>query len=159
MKIITYSEKETIELGKKLARELHGGEVICLYGNLGAGKTVLVKGIAQGLGIKKIITSPTFILMNIYKIRNPSPPFSGIPSVYKKIRAGKSEIRNFIHIDCYRIHKPEDMENIGAQEYFGRKDSIVVVEWPEKIKPILPKRKLEITITPKEKNNRIFAIH
>jgi len=142
MKIITHSEKETIELGKKFAREFRGGEVIALYGDLGAGKTTFVKGLAQGLGIKKIITSPTFILMNVYKITN-----------------YELRITNFVHIDCYRIHSAHDIENIGAQEYFGRKDSVVVIEWAEKIKEILPKRKLEIKITSKEKNNRIFAIY
>ncbi len=173
MKIITHSEKETIELGKKLARELHGGEVIALYGDLGSGKTTLVKGIAQGLGIKKIITSPTFILMNVYKITNYELPFghellSTPPSALRAQALngssrprGKAErrITNFVHIDCYRIHSAHDIENIGAQEYFGRKDSVVVVEWPEKIKSILPKRKLEITITSREKNKRIFEMY
>lgn len=142
MKIITHTEQETIELGTKLARELRGGEVICLYGDLGAGKTTLVKGIAQGLGIKKIITSPTFILMNIYKIKDV-----------------RFKIKELVHIDCYRVHRPEDIENIGALEYFGRKDSVVVIEWPEKIKEILPKKKLKIRITFQERNKRILAIH
>lgn len=142
MKIITHSEQETIEFGKKLARELCGGEVIVLYGALGAGKTMLVKGIARGLGIKKIITSPTFILMNVYKIKDL-----------------RFKIKELVHIDCYRVHKAQDIEDIGALEYFGRKDSVVVIEWPEKIKEILPKKKLKIRITFQERNKRILAIH
>jgi len=70
MEYITASEKETFNLGKTLAKKLKGGEIIGLNGNLGAGKTILAKGIAKGLGIKQNITSPTFILMKIYQVKN-----------------------------------------------------------------------------------------
>ena len=69
-KFITKSERETIQLGKKLSRNFRGGQTVALIGELGSGKTVLIKGMAQGLGIKKIITSPTFVLMKVYKIEN-----------------------------------------------------------------------------------------
>ncbi len=119
MKYTTHSEKQTIALGEKLAKQLKGGEVIALIGNLGAGKTTLIKGIARGLGLKKIITSPTFVLMKIYDI--------------------DSKIKKLVHIDCYRIKSAEEISAIGAQEYFGQKNTVVVIEWADKIKKLLPR--------------------
>jgi len=63
----TYSEKQTFNLGKKIAKKLQGGEIIGLTGDLGAGKTVFIKGLAKGLGVRQAVTSPTFVLMKIYK--------------------------------------------------------------------------------------------
>lgn len=141
IKIITTSAQETIEFGQKIASQLKGGEVICLYGNLGAGKTTLIKGIARGLGVKRVVTSPTFILMNIYKPRAQSP-----------------ELRALIHIDCYRINKAEDIVNIGAAEYFGDPKNVVVIEWAERIKEVLPKERMEIKIEMKGEKERVFKI-
>jgi len=140
--VITNSAQETIEFGKKLASNFKGGEVICLYGNLGAGKTTLIKGIALGLGVKKVVTSPTFILMNIYNLE---------PRTYN--------LKCFVHIDCYRIKKAEDMENIGATEYFNDPNSVVMIEWPERILEILPKKRTDIHITIKGKNEREFGVN
>ncbi|KKQ56284.1 MAG: putative ATPase or kinase [Parcubacteria group bacterium GW2011_GWA2_38_13] len=140
--IITHSAQETIELGKRLASKLRGGEVICLYGNLGAGKTTLIKGIAQGLGVKKIVTSPTFILINVYKVKRQM-----------------SNVKCLIHIDCYRIDSARDIENIGAAEYFGNPNSVVVIEWPERIKDILPKKRMEIHIAMKGEGKREISIN
>ncbi len=111
--MITKSEKETINLAKKYARQLKGGQIIALEGELGAGKTVFVRGLAQGLGIKNKITSPTFVLMKVYKVN-------------------KRNIKHFVHIDAYRLSNDYDLENIGAYEYFSR-DSVVVIEWAQKI--------------------------
>lgn len=137
IKIITTSAQETINFGKKLASNLNGGEVICLYGNLGAGKTTLIKGIALGLGVKKIVTSPTFVLMNLYKLE---------PITYN--------LKHLVHIDCYRIGGAHDIENIGATEYFGNPNSVVVIEWPERIPEILPKKRVEIRIAMKGESAR-----
>jgi len=139
IKYLTKSEKQTFNLGKKIAKTLKGGEVLALTGELGAGKTVLIKGIAAGLGIKKIITSPTFVLMKVYKL----------PA---------NKLSNLIHIDCYRAKSFQEIINIGAAEYFGRPDSIVVIEWAEKIKTILPKQRLEIQIGLKGENAREILI-
>ena len=140
MKYTTNSEKQTFNLGKKLAKTLKGSEVLALVGELGAGKTVLIKGIAAGLGIKKIITSPTFVLMKVYKIG---------------IRNQELGIRNLVHIDCYRIKNPQEIADIGATEYFGRPDTIVVIEWAEKIKKILSTRqKTNIIIRLKNNSNQ-----
>ncbi len=143
-KIITKSEKQTLNLGKKLAKILKGGEVLALTGNLGAGKTVLIKGIAAGLGIKKIITSPTFVLMKVYQL---------------KAKSYKLAVNKLIHIDCYRTSNLQEMADIGATEYFGRFDSITVIEWAEKIKKILPARQtIKIEIKLKKENIREIII-
>ncbi|MFA6255401.1 MAG: tRNA (adenosine(37)-N6)-threonylcarbamoyltransferase complex ATPase subunit type 1 TsaE [Patescibacteria group bacterium] len=142
-KILTKSEKQTHSLGKKLAKQLRGGEVLALTGQLGAGKTVLVKGIAAGLGIKKIITSPTFVLMKVYHLQ---PTTYNLPPT------------QLVHIDCYRTSSQQEIADIGAAEYFGRKDTITVIEWAEKIKKILPSQKIEIEIRLKRQNTREITI-
>jgi len=110
MKAITKSQEETILFGKKFAKTLTGGEVVLLIGDLGAGKTTFVKGVASGLGVKNIITSPTFVLMKSYKTNN-------------------IKIKNLVHIDVYRGLALVDLENIGALEHFGERDTICLVEW------------------------------
>ena len=137
MKIITKNEKETLAAAKKFARQLEGGEVIGLEGDLGAGKTVFVKGLAAGLGIKKIITSPTFVLMKVYPVKSV-----------------KSPIRQLVHIDAYRLTSGADLEAIGALDYFGQKHTITVIEWPERVRDILLKDCLKIKIKIKNNNQR-----
>lgn len=113
MKTILKNETETVEAGKKLGETLKGGDVVLLYGDLGAGKTTFAKGIAAGLGIKEEITSPTFTLMNVYA-------------------DGK-----LVHIDTYRMEDKKELEKIGALDYIGNPLSITLIEWPEKILPLL----------------------
>lgn len=139
MKILTKSEKETLALGEKFGKKLKGGEVIALQGNLGAGKTILTKGIAKGLGIKNIVNSPTFILMNIYDVK-------------------KSDIKQLVHVDCYRIKKPDEIVNIGLEEYYYDQDCVVIIEWPEKIKEILPKNLIKISIKIKDGDQREVTV-
>lgn len=136
-KIITNSETETFALGKKIAKTLKGSEVIGLIGDLGTGKTIFTKGLAAGLGIKQNINSPTFVLMRVYKIRSQ-----------------KSEVKNFVHIDAYRLKSTQDLIAIGGQEYFNRPNTITVIEWADKIKKVLPKKTRLIKITIKGKNRR-----
>lgn len=117
----TKTAQETKDFGKKLATELQGGEILCLFGDLGAGKTTLVKGIAEGMGIKNDITSPTFTLMNVYK--------------------GNKNI--LAHIDTYRLKDEQELVEIGAEDYLGRPNVIAVVEWPEKIAGLLAGKKVK----------------
>jgi len=144
--IITNSEKQTFNLGKKLGAKLSGGEVLALNGELGAGKTVLIKGIAAGLGVKQIITSPTFVIMKVYKI----PP--------RKSTSYKLQAKKLIHIDCYRVREADAIAGIGALDYFGKPDTVAVVEWADYIKPILPKVRINITIRLKGDNKRGITI-
>jgi tRNA threonylcarbamoyladenosine biosynthesis protein TsaE len=118
MKIITSSPHATEHLGLTLAKKTKSGQIFALVGDLGGGKTVLAKGLARGFGIKKLIASPTFILMKVYKIKHHT-------------------IKYFCHIDLYRLKKPRDARDIGLPEFLGRKDVVVVIEWANKIKMLL----------------------
>lgn len=119
-KIVTNSEKETFAFGLSLGRLCRGGEIFALCGDLGAGKTKLVQGLAKGLGVKSRITSPTFNILKVYKI------------------AGK--IKNFYHIDAYRLRSEKDLDALGAQELFAESDAVMAVEWADRVKKIWPKR-------------------
>ena len=127
MKMITNSTQETIAFGKKFAKTLKGGEVVLLIGDLGSGKTTFVKGVASELGVKNTITSPTFVLMKVYKIKN------------IKI---KKNIKVLVHIDAYRGLDLNDLENIGALEYFGEHDTICLVEWGGALEDYCRKKKI-----------------
>ncbi|MBL7022023.1 tRNA (adenosine(37)-N6)-threonylcarbamoyltransferase complex ATPase subunit type 1 TsaE [Patescibacteria group bacterium] len=121
----TKNEAETLNVGKELGASFKGGEVVALYGDLGAGKTIFTKGLAQGLGYKKVITSPTFVLMKVYGPDNP-------------------QIENFAHVDCYRVDSSEDLYGIGFNDYLGRKDTVMAIEWAEKVQDVLQKSKSKI---------------
>jgi len=121
MKYTSKSQQETINIGKKIATQLKGGDIVLLYGNLGAGKTTLTKGIAEGLGIKKDILSPTFTLMQLYQIR----------------KSELSVIRKLIHIDTYRLEDENQLIEIGVEDYLGQPDTVCIIEWPEKMSPSL----------------------
>ena len=145
MKIyITKNEKETLALGEKFARGLKGGEVIGLTGELGAGKTVFIKGVARGLGIKKNITSPTFNIMKVYETR---------------IKNYESRIMNFVHVDAYRLKNGDGLEEIGIKDYLGEKNAVVVIEWADKVHNLLKKIKyikVDIRLDKKEDERSIF---
>jgi len=132
------NEKETIKYGEKKSKNLQAGDILCLHGNLGTGKTTLTKGIAKGLKIKENITSPTFALMNIYNIKN-------------------GKIKNFVHIDTYRLESEEDLIEIGVEDHLGAGDTVCVIEWPEKIEGLLKNKKtIDITIEHTEENERLL---
>jgi len=137
----TKSGKETAALGRRFAKTLHGGEVVAFFGDLGAGKTTFIQGVIRGLGIKKVVTSPTFILMNVFLIKNK-----------------KSKIQNVVHIDCYRARSSNDIVGIGVLEYFNDPRSVVLIEWPEKITNILPKRRIDIKIDFRKNDARELKI-
>lgn len=137
MQIISSSEQKTRLIAKKFARQLKGGEVIGLIGNLGAGKTVFTKGLAAGLGIKKNLTSPTFVLMKIYSTTK------------------HKQIKFLVHLDAYRIKSSRDLTAIGMNEYTNRPDTVTVIEWADKIKKILPRGTKLISITYKN-NSRVI---
>ena len=113
----------------KLAKSLKGGEIIALEGDLAAGKTTLTQYLAKALGVKEKVTSPTFVLMKVYPIRNL-----------------KSEIHNLIHVDCYRLDDPQELFYLGIEEYLNKKDTVVIIEWADKIKTYLKKFKKVIWI-------------
>jgi len=118
----TASEAETIALGERLGREIARG-VVLLIGNLGAGKTTLAKGMAQGLGAAAAeeVSSPTFTLIHEY----------GGGRVY--------------HIDLYRLDEPREVESLGLDELYDR-DALILIEWGERFPKLLPKSRTEIRI-------------
>lgn len=118
------SNQETIKIGNQIASTLHGGDIVLLYGDLGAGKTTLTKGIAEGLKVTNEITSPTFTLMNIYP-------------------ASAQEINQLVHIDTYRMEDAQELVNIGVDDYLGATDTVTIIEWPAKIEPLLVGKKLK----------------
>ena len=133
-KIITNNEDMTKEIGHKLADLLPNGTVILLLGDLGAGKTTLVRGAAEALGITEKITSPTFNIMKIYL-------------------KGKKPL---VHIDAYRL---EDNNNdIGLEEFIGIERGLTFIEWPLYIKHLLPDNPITVTIKNIGDNNREISI-
>jgi tRNA threonylcarbamoyladenosine biosynthesis protein TsaE len=120
MKINLNSIEDTIKFGEKLGSLLKMGDIICLNGDLGAGKTTLSKSIGAGLGVKEYITSPTFTLINEYEGRLP-----------------------LYHFDVYRLNSYEELEDLGVEDYFYG-DGVCLVEWAEKISEDLPELRLEI---------------
>lgn len=130
-KVQSNSEHETINIAKKYAKSAEPGDVICLQGNLGAGKTRFVRGFVQGLGLPgEIVTSPTFTIINEY---------DGELPIY--------------HFDCYRLEHFEEAVEIGAEEYlYG--NGVCIVEWPERITELLPPSSKHVTFTITGKNKR-----
>lgn len=122
LEIISNSANETMELGQKIAELAKAGSIFCLTGDLGAGKTTLVRGIAQALKIKSVVQSPTFNIMKIY--------FDGI--------------KPLIHIDAYRLADVDT--DIGLDEYIGYETGITVIEWPMFIERLIPEGSNEINI-------------
>jgi tRNA threonylcarbamoyladenosine biosynthesis protein TsaE len=145
MKIISKSEKQTYNLAKKFTRKLKGGEILCLVGDLGAGKTAFTKGLAAGLGVKNIITSPTFVLMKVYSFSSP---------LRKGRLGGVKGTELFVHIDAYRLSDGRQLEDIGAKDYFNQPDSVTVIEWADRVKDIWPKKIIEIKFKILEGNKR-----
>src|SRR3989338_117961 len=107
--VISRSEEETKRIGKDVAQVLKGGEILSLSGNLGSGKTTFVKGMARGFGIRKAITSPTFVLFRPY-------PITG---------------KTFYHFDLYRLKTSRELNELGLIEILRNPKNIVAVEWPE----------------------------
>ena len=135
-KITTRNEMETMEIAQNLESEKFPNMVICLDGELGSGKTVFTKGFAQALGIEEIITSPTYTIIKEY-------PNGELP---------------LYHMDVYRLDG--NSEGLGIEEYFT-KGGVVIIEWAETIKDLLPKERLDIKfkIVDEEKRVLVFTPH
>ena len=133
-RLTTYSAEETMNLGQKFAALAKPGSVFCLTGDLGAGKTTLVRGIAHALNIKSVVQSPTFNIMKVY--------FDGS--------------RPLIHIDAYRL--ADVNTDIGLDEYIGYETGFTVIEWPEFIKELIPENAIEVNITHDQDNKRNIVI-
>ncbi len=119
----TYSPEETYKLGEELGKKAKQGQIICLNGDLGVGKTVFTKGFAKGLEIDDIVNSPTFTIVQVYD--------DGRLPLY--------------HFDVYRIGDPEEMYEIGYEDYFFG-DGVCLIEWSTLIEELIPKEATKIEI-------------
>ena len=123
MKLLSKSPEQTIVLGRQLGKLMSPGGAICVYGNLGAGKTYFAKGLAESLGVSEHVTSPTFTIINEYEGRIP-----------------------FYHVDAYRLNDEEEAYELGLEEYlYGR--GVTLIEWPERINSLLPDEYLQVFIS------------
>lgn len=131
--ILSKSTQQTIELGERLARYLCKGDILCLEGELGSGKTTLIKGIAQGLKIApEKVNSPTFVLMNAYEGKLP-----------------------LYHFDLYRLEHAREISSIGYEEFlYG--DGVAVIEWAERLGELAPREHLCIELAHKGENERLI---
>ena len=127
LEVITTSASDTQDLGEQLGRLLRPGQVVALIGELGAGKTCLTQGIASGLGLERPVTSPTFIIANEYR---------------------SAEGAMFCHVDCFRFPEDGSLEALamGMDEMMGD-HTICVVEWADRIEPLLPSDHLRVILT------------
>ena len=124
MEIYLQDSAATEALGNLLGRHAADGDVFCLTGDLGAGKTLLSRGVAEALGVSsEDVTSPTFAIMNVYQ-------------------GTELEVR---HFDLYRLNRPEELEDIGFDEYAGG-DGVTLIEWAELFSEQLPEEYLQITL-------------
>lgn len=131
-KITTHNDFETIELAQNFESEKFPNMIICLYGELGSGKTMFTKGIANALGINETITSPTFTIIKEYNGELP-----------------------LYHMDVYRLDGNDD--SIGIEEYYT-KGGVVVIEWADIIKDILPEERLDIKFSVVGENKRVLTL-
>lgn len=132
---LTHNERETEELGRRLAGTLPGGTVVAMYGDLGAGKTAFVRGLARGLGVAGSVSSPTFSIVNVY----PGSPM-------------------LCHFDMYRIDGWDDLCTTGFFDY-AEDDAVLAVEWSENIEAVLPEHSIFVTIEPGEtQTQRIITL-
>lgn len=138
-KIISKSSKETKKIGKLFSKNLLGGEVIGLFGDLGGGKTTFIQGLAEGLKICEPILSPTFVIFRKYKVlKHP-------------------KIKWLQHFDLYRVKAPEEIQDLGFNEIISQKDSVSVIEWADRVLEILPQNFIKISFRYMGKNLRAIT--
>ena len=133
--MITHSPQETRALGCRLAGLLQPGDVLLLLGDLGAGKSELTRGVAEGLGVTATVTSPSFTILNVYD--------DGSIPLY--------------HFDWYRLESAEELYEMGMDEYLGG-DGVAVVEWPSQCPEAIPESYLEVKIQPLGESERCITL-
>jgi len=141
LEFVSHSPEQTRRLGARLGELLQGGEVICLEGSLGAGKTIFAQGIGRGWGAVSHLISPTFIL-----VREHRRPADG---------------QRLLHADFYRLEDPDEVWTLGLQDWMEDKQTVVVIEWPERAEPSLPEERLWVRLEPIDEVRRrlLFIAH
>jgi tRNA threonylcarbamoyladenosine biosynthesis protein TsaE len=137
LQVISHSTLGTQTLGEQLGHLLEAGDIVCLSGELGSGKTALAKGLAKGLGVaqERAVRSPSFVLIHRYQGRVP---------VY--------------HVDLYRLERPTEIADIGLRELLGG-DGVAVIEWADKLDASLPLERLDITLEHQMEETRLITIN
>lgn len=136
----TSSESETIEFGRLFSEHLCPGDVVALFGDVGSGKTIFIKGVCEGLMAEEPVNSPTFIILNEY-----SGWLSG----------NKIKIH---HFDFYRVEKTKDINELGIDEYIGASDSVTLIEWSEHIQDHLREKYWKVLFQKENENTRKIHI-
>ncbi len=133
--ILSKSPQQTRELGRKLGKLLQPGDLLCLQGDLGAGKTTLTQGIAEGWGSIDPVSSPTFVMVNLYRAQDGTPLY---------------------HMDAYRIESLPEAAQIGIDDMLA--EGALILEWPERIEALLPKERIWMTLTHQNETGREIVI-
>jgi tRNA threonylcarbamoyladenosine biosynthesis protein TsaE len=133
--IYSHNPAHTRELGRKLGALLRPGDLLCLQGDLGAGKTTLTQGLAEGWGSRDAVSSPTFVMVNQYRAADDTPLY---------------------HMDAYRIESLPEAEQLGLDDMLAV--GALILEWPERIEPILPQERLWLTLSHQGENERQITL-
>jgi tRNA threonylcarbamoyladenosine biosynthesis protein TsaE len=136
---VSTSYEETREIARKFAEGLEKGTTICLYGELAAGKTTFTQGLGQFFGINRIV-SPTFIIMRQYPVTN------------------HQVVKTFYHLDLYRLNSVEEIRAFDVDEIWSDPSNLLVIEWPEKFRDVLPKKRFDIYFKANGENERQIRI-
>jgi tRNA threonylcarbamoyladenosine biosynthesis protein TsaE len=139
--LIAKTEKETKDIAKSFAKDIKPGAVLALIGDLGAGKTVFAKAFAKELGVREEVISPTFNIIKTYQIQD-----------------NKKNDRIFCHVDAYRLNSYEELVEIGIEEYLNDNNTIVLIEWADKLINFFPKNYTSINIEYQNKHERKITI-
>lgn len=141
--IISHSLEETQNIAHDWLSSLpdpeDGATIVGLYGNLGSGKTTFVQAVARELGIKEVVTSPTFVIEKIYE-------------------TGYAHFARLIHIDAYRLENGRELQVLNFEELVENKNNLILIEWPENVKEVLPENHLKILCEFVDENSRRFDV-
>lgn len=142
---ISKSVKDTGKIATDFAKSITVKEkfsndkavVVCLYGELGTGKTTFTKYLAKALGVEEVIQSPTFVIEKIYPVKLREADSD-------KVAISQGKFSHLIHIDAYRLESGEEIQKLGWDEIISNPKNLIIVEWPENIKEVLPKERINI---------------
>lgn len=135
--VASNNAKQTKKFAGEIIKSLKCN-LLCLYGDLGSGKTTFTQGIAEYFGIKRLI-SPTFVIMRRYDLEK-----SKVKRQNSKVSNQNSKVKHLYHIDLYRLENINEIKAIGIEEVWNDPENLVVVEWAERAKDILPKQRVDI---------------
>lgn len=141
--IISSSAEETERAGEEFSKSMRAGDIVCLYGDLGSGKTTFVKGVAKGLGITSRVISPTFVIVRKHKTR---------------VKNLESRVKYIYHIDLYRLENEKDVIGVDLKDILEDEKAVILIEWAEKADSILSKKRWKLIFEHTSKNSRKIEI-